>query len=162
MSDWKQYALSVILCALGCGIITNLTGDSRRKNILRLICGTVLGISILHPLTEIKISRFPGMENDNQDAAASYIAIGESTAREAREQYIKEAFEAYISSKAETLGASLTVEVLLDENMVPAFAELSGTGDASAQAQLAAILETDLQITKENQLWIWNQENNSS
>ena len=129
---------------------------------IRLISGVTLCIAVLQPVTGMRIDKILKKEQFFPHSADPYLAMGEAAAREAQAQYIKEACEAYISSKAETLGAPLTVQVHLGETMVPIYAEIQGTADASVQEQLTLILEKELEITKENQLWIWNQENNSS
>ena len=56
----------------------------------------------------------------------------------------------------------ITTEVYLDDQMRPFRAEMYGRVDTELQSELEAVLENDLGITKENQLWIWNQENDNS
>ena len=162
MAVWKQYAMSVILCALCCGILMNLITDARRKRIIQSICGTVLAISVLSPLSNIQIDRFLRQNITAADSAERFISIGKQSAIEARHQYIKDTCEAYISNRASAMDTALSVYISLDENMIPAFAQLHGDYTHNAQQELESILETELGITKENQVWIWNQKSNSS
>jgi hypothetical protein len=52
------------------------------------------------------------------------------------------------------------VDIFLNEDLLPEFAELTGDVAPQVQAQLQRILTTDLGIPKENQKWIRNQESN--
>ena len=162
MIGWKQYALSIIICSLFCGIITSLISDSRGKRMFHLIGGVVLAVAVLRPLAGARIDGILNAEPFLRYSADPYLSIGETAAREVQAQYIKEACEAYISSKAEAFGTPLTVEVLLNEALLPVYAELHANANASVQERLSGILEKELEITKENQLWIWNQESSSS
>jgi len=60
------------------------------------------------------------------------------------------------------LGAEITAKVSLDEALTPVFVEIGSENALTIQNELQTILTTDLGIPKENQKWIWNQENNSS
>lgn len=162
MGNWKQYAFSIILCALYCSTISDLITDSREKKIIQLITGTMMSILVLRPLSGIELEKIMLSDWDIQNSASAYISMGEAAANNAQQQYIKDACEAYISSKAEALGTGVVASVQLDENMVPVYAVMQGTNDLTVRHQLENILETELGITKENQKWIWNQENDSS
>lgn len=162
MVDWKHYSFSIIICALYCSIITDLISDSRQKRITQFICGTLMGILVLRPLSGIELEKMMLHGWDIPNSAAAYISMGEAAANNAQRQYIKDACEAYISSKAKVLGTGIVTSVQLDANMVPVYAEIQGTKDLSVRHQLENILETELGITKENQKWIWNQEDDSS
>jgi hypothetical protein len=91
-----------------------------------------------------------------------YIAAGEELAFLEQERCIKTYCETYILEKAKALDAEITVEILLNEEQVPCFAEIQYGADSGIQYELQRILETDLGISKENQKWIRNQENSSS
>jgi len=70
--------------------------------------------------------------------------------------------EVFLEEDYKALGADVTVQISLDEKLVPVFAEINGGADPEVQGELQDILMTDLGIPKENQKWIWNPENNSS
>lgn len=161
MEGWKQYVIGVIGCCLICGTVSRILSDSRGKEMLRMICGMILGITLLGPLSGIRpesllLSPWPDR------SPGQYIADGEETANRIRSEYIKAACEAYILDKAEALGADIRAEILLGDGLIPASAVLSGRGSSHAQSCLEEILMTDLGIPKENQTWIWDQGNNSS
>lgn len=83
-------------------------------------------------------------------------------AEEARAEYIKTSCEAYILDKAKDLGVEIRAIFSLNGDLIPETAEISGTGGIREQKRLQKILMMDLGIPKENQIWIWNQESNSS
>lgn len=162
MDGWKQYVFSLIICSLSCGIILQIISDPKRKALMHLVCGTVLAVSILRPLSRIDLEdslRIPVLD---QFSADYFLAEGKKTALKAREQNIKGYCEAYILEKAKALDAEITAHVSLDEDLIPIFVEINGVVGPNIQMQLQNILTTDLGIPKENQKWIWNQESNSS
>lgn len=161
MDSWRQYIGLIIGCCLSCGIVTQLVSDTKGKDLMNLISGTILAISILNPLTKIHLDPFilPSLADQNPD---SYIAEGKQTAYEAQVACIKSALEEYILDKAKMLGTDITVEISLDPNRIPVFASISGIEDPDIQWELERILTMDLGIPKENQKWTWNRENSSS
>ena len=162
MISWKQYIFSLIVCVLSCSVISQLISDGKRKRIFRLTCGITLAITLLHPISGItfdELLQFPEADWCDSDY---YITAGKKAAFEAREERIKAYSESYILDKAKGLGTEIAAKVTLDENGIPDVAEIRGKGSEDVQIQMQTILTTDLGIPKENQIWIWNQENNSS
>ena len=162
MAEWKPYIFSIIAAAVCCGIISQILSDSKSNAIIHLICGTILAIFILQPLSEISPEDLPISLPVDNDTAEYWAYQGETKAKEARAEYIKATCETYILDRARQLGGEIQVQVFLDENLIPAFTEIEGTLPPSKQTQLQNILTEELGIPKENQTWIWSQENNSS
>ncbi len=162
MEGWKEYIFSLILCAFVSAIVLQMVSDTRQKKLIRLVCGVVLIISILRPLSTLPVENLFSIPQWNQRAAENYIEEGKKTASEARGRYIKSACEAYILYKAKAMDADVTARVFLNEELIPVSAEMEGESDPSVQMQLENILTEDLGIPKENQKWIWNQESNTS
>lgn len=162
MNSWKQYILSIIVCLITCGIVSQIISDTKRKELVNLICGLILSISLLTPLTRLDLEDLWNIPAENWNGAEFYVSEGKKTASAEQAQYIKASCEAYILNKAKLLGADVTVQISLDEKLVPVFAEINGGADPGVQWELQNILMTDLGIPKENQKWIWNPENNSS
>lgn len=158
----KAYIYSVIVCILIASILTQMVSCSRHKKLIRLICGVYLAISIFRPISQINLTTLWNRSSLRQFSADTYIAEGKKTAQEARETIIKDACEAYILDKAKTLGAEISIEFSLNEELYPVFAEIHAETDPAVQRQLQNILTTDLGIPKESQAWIWYQESNSS
>lgn len=162
MTGWQQYVLSVIICILCNGIVSQITSDTKGNSIVSLASSIVLVIVILRPITQINIQDQLNILQRNELPADCYIADGEKKASETKAEYIKSATEAYILDKAKMLGGEITALVQLDDNMVPVSVEIGETGKTSIQMQMETILAVDLGIPKEHQRWIWNQEDNSS
>ena len=162
MESWKVYFLSIFICVFVCGILQKIIVDTKGKKIMQLLNGVVLVISALYPLTGTHWEDYfqiPDLEWEESDC---YIFEGEKAASEARKRYIQDHCEAYILDRARDLDSEISVCILLNDLMVPDFSEIRWDGDPNIQIELENILTTDLGIPKENQQWIWNQENNSS
>lgn len=162
MDSWKQYVLSIIVCSLSCTVISQILPDPGRKNMMHLIFGMALAISILRPFTKLDLVELMRIPEIDMTTADGYIADGERLAEEVMEGHIKDACESYIQNKAKTLGSDILVEITMDEEMIPVFSEIRGEGVSDVQKALQQVLMSDLGIPKENQKWIWYQENNSS
>lgn len=162
MGNWKHYVLSVIVCALCCGMVSQILPDNKSKALIRLISGTILAIAVLHPLSDINLSTFLLESSLDFEAAEYWTAQGKEAAEIANEEYIMASCEAYILDKARRLGAEIHLHIILDENRIPSFAEIEGAVAPDVQIQLQNILSEDMGIPKENQTWTWNQENSHS
>ena len=158
---WKEYILSVIGCVLFCGILSNLVSDLRFQKLIRLISVILLSLVILGKLPSIDIAESLRFETA-MFSPEVYVDLGKQVAQKEQERCIREACESYISNKAKEMGRMITSEVYLDDQMRPYRAQMYGQVDTELQSELEGVLEKDLGITKENQLWIWNQEKGNS
>ena len=161
IGNWEQYIFSLFICSLGCSIAAQMAEDSKKKALLRFVCGVVLVITLFRPLTDLELDDLPVLPSGNWEIADDYIAEGEKTARDEMEKHIKASCETYILDKAKKLGTEITVQVSLDENQVPAYILIQGEVEPEVQKKLQETLVTDLGIPKENQQWTQNQGNNS-
>lgn len=157
MKQLGDYVLSVTAAAIIIGILTSLMdGKGGAAALVKMIGGLFLAFVIVQPIAKLDVSAMlsftEGFARDGETAAAE----GENMAAEAVADIIKTNTQAYILDKAETYRAELTVEVTLSQDQVPVpvAASLKGNVSPYAKAQLQKILEDDLGIPKENQLWI--------
>lgn len=162
MTFWKQYACTVILCVFCCRVLSRLNPKGNGDTLLRLVCGVILGICVLQPLSDGIPNQIPDLPVWDPDIADTWVRRGEQLALQEKSEGIKASCEAYILDKAKALDADILVEISLNEELVPVYAEISGDVDPDVQRQLQSILTTDLGIPGENQTWIWNQENKDS
>lgn len=154
MTELRQYLLSVICVCLICAILPMFAG-STGKQILRLICGVFLTVTVVSPILRVEVE--PLLESLlPQQTREEIVSQGQTHARDSMAAIIKSETEAYILDKARLLGLELSVTVLLgpDEIPVPEGAILEGTASQEQKAQLAEILTVDLGIPKEAQKWI--------
>lgn len=156
---WKEYLLGVVTASLVCSIVTEILPDSAGKELLRILSGAVLATVILHPLSGIRLEDLRNGIPLETPSAQLCLAEGEAAATAAKKQYITQACEAYILSKAQEMGSEITPEITLDESAIPVSVRLKGTAEPDTREALARILTEDLGITKENQLWTGNPEN---
>lgn len=157
MEQLSRYILSVIAAAMITAILTGiLDKKGSAGTLVRLIGGLFLAFCIVQPLANFDWSALTafaeGFSADGEAAAAQ----GEILADEEYRSIIKSRVEAYILDKAETYQAELTVEVTLSDQdvPVPAAARLQGSISPYAKSQLQQMMEEELGISKEDQLWI--------
>lgn len=155
MESLKQYVISVTVAALICGIVAGLVKKNGTGELIRMVCGLVLAFTVLRPIVGLKLDQLPTELLPNLQEGADMASQGEKITREAMEDIIKSETEAYILDKAAALGMSLTAEVLLGEDTipVPVGVILSGAVSPHARSELTNVIEKDLGIPKENQLW---------
>ena len=161
MAHWNSYLYSIIAGALLCAVVSRLFAESKRKKLIRMLCGTVLGITLLQPMAGIRLPDWNRIWQTEEFDGAVFIAEGQEAAREARETIITEACETYILDRAEALGAQLRVRVTLNRDLLPESVTVQGETGFAAEEKLQEIITADLGIPKENQTWIWQQENSS-
>ena len=162
MVDWKAWAYSVIACALGCSIVSRIVSDGKGKEVLRMLCGILLAMTILSPFAKVDPEELLKFSQWDLTGADVYIAEGEKMAAQAKMDSIKSSCETYILDKAKALDTDIQADISINDTGIPVFAELYGDCDPDVRSQLQRILTTELGIPKENQKWIWNPENNSS
>lgn len=154
MDGLRQYVISVVAAALLCGIVSNLFEDSAGKDFIKMLCGLLLMVTAILPVRNLDLSGMLETLVPASGEVASLTTAGEKMADEAMADIIKQKTRTYILDKAKEWNAAIEVEVTLDEDHVPATATIQGDISPYAKAQLAAILETDLGITREHQVWI--------
>ena len=155
MEGLRQYILSVVAAALVCSLVSCVMPQGKARQLLRLLCGAVLTTVVLGPLMGIdNISLSDFLEQWEVDAAY-YTAQGEQMTQDALAESIKGQTEAYILDKAAELNASITAEVTVSEEEPPKPLSVVISGQVSPynRKKLESILETDLGIAKENQVW---------
>ncbi|MBQ2412932.1 MAG: hypothetical protein II313_05865 [Anaerotignum sp.] len=159
---WDHYAISVICSCVTCGILSSFFSESAMKPLIKVLCSLFLIISVIVPFSNLDISElfFPAFEEMIDTEVI--LSHGEAIAREEAEKRIKENCEAYILNKAKQLGGNIMVAIQLNEESIPAFAEIEGEYTEDIRRQLEISLESELGIAKENQQWTGKKEKGSS
>lgn len=154
MNDAAQYILSVTAAAVLTAIVHVLAGSGTMGALVKLLGGLFMALTVLSPLVRLEL---PDLGDwlavyaaDGEDAAAA----GEAMAKEASNAIIKEELEAYIMDKAALYGASLEVEVSLDEGGIPVSVTLTGAVSPYARTRLTQTIREDLGVGEEAQQWI--------
>ena len=152
----KEYLLSIVSAAMLCSIVTAfMKKDSFQVTALRLITGVFMLVVLISPITKMKLSS-PIKIVDNLSLEADQItsAAVDST-RDSLCAIIKERTQAYILDKATANGVSLSVEVALSDEEIPEPISVSLKGSISPYKKkiLSNLIETDLGISAEAQIW---------
>lgn len=149
----RQYIFSVTAAALICSILMSLVRGGFAKELIRLVCGLLLTLTVLRPMVNLDfgiMDEYPASLTRN---AESVSAEGERMAKETMTDIIKAQSEAYILDKAAAWNASVSVDITVGDSQIPESAVLRGEISPQTREHLEVILETDLGITKENQIW---------
>ena len=157
MGELRIYLLNVCAASTFCACVKSLTVEkSTGGKILKLICGLFLALTVVQPFADISINDFTLFTADIQEDARAAVSEGEEYVRISLRDIIKDETEAYILDKAEALGADIEVDVTVsgDYQPIPKSVCIIGNVSPYAKARLENILEEDLGIGKEGQLWI--------
>lgn len=157
MDKLSGYVLSVIAAALILGILKGIIGSNgSAAALMRLVGGLFLAFVMIQPIAKFDFSAITAFIEDSSVEGELTAAQGERIADEEYRSIIKSNVEAYILDKAQTCGAQLSVEVTLSEedDAVPEEVRLRGNVSPYAKSQLQTMMEEDLGIAKENQIWI--------
>jgi len=157
MEDIRQYIFSVIAAAIICAVLSQISAAAGKNGgIIKLISGLFLAFTVIHPIADLQIDALSSYTLGITDDARAAISAGENYARDSLASVIKQETEAYILDKASTLGAEITVEIILssDSPPVPEQACIQGAVSPSAKAKLQMLIAEDIGIAKEYQIWI--------
>ena len=157
MESIREYLLSITAAALLCAIVSSLTGEKgSQAGTVKLICGLFLCITVIRPVAQLHISDYADFTRDILEQGESATQEGEDYSRQALRRIIQAEAEAYIMDKASDYSAKLQANVTLSDTdpPVPESCVLTGSVSPYVRQQLKKILETDLGIPEENQIWM--------
>ncbi|MBE6959147.1 MAG: hypothetical protein E7448_00265 [Ruminococcaceae bacterium] len=156
-TDITKYLLGVVGAALLCGIVTYLLGQKGALGTtVKLLAGIYMTLTIFAPLGQMRLHELTQWKVQITTEADQITLSGQNEAREAMAQSIIDSTRAYILEKAETFGAELTVEVMLDDSSIPVPSGVRIRGNISPynREKLGSIIQRDLGIPTEAQIWI--------
>lgn len=154
MNGLREYVVGVVAAALLCGIITRLTRNNASGEIVKMLCGVFMTIVVIQPIAGKQSRLWEFTLPDVTRQAEAVSMEGAAAADDFRREFIKQSTEAYILSRAETMGAVIQAEVSLDENCVPFGVRIDGRISPSYRSKLTQIIASELGIPKEQQEWI--------
>lgn len=154
MTFIRNYILTIVSAAMLCALLKSIsTGKKGIEKILGLVAGIFLLATGLQPLGILELSQLENPIENYRSQAERTVAQAEQEVQMQLGEQIQEQTQAYILDKANTLGMSLEVQVVLDDKLVPCQVTLTGPTSPYAKQQLKAILETELGIPEERQVW---------
>ena len=155
MTDLGQSVLSIICASMLAGIVTSMLPDSVGGELIRLLCGLFITVTILTQIRNMDVEVW--QEPYWQLAAQAQIQTqeGEMQAEDQLRAVIKESCESYILDKAKDIGICIGVDIGLSEEDIPIPVNVTILGSVTEEAKeiLQEILIQEMGIQKEDQLW---------
>lgn len=149
-----QHVLSLLCACLICAVAAAVMPEGYRK-LVHLIGGVLIATVLIRPLAAVDVEAL--LENLLPDGneASSFIAQGQDMASQAAAGRIEQALSAYILDKARALGAEVTVQLELSDDLppVPKTVTIRGSVSPDVIRQLSQVLQQELGIAKEDQRW---------
>lgn len=153
MAALETYILRLLAGSILCAVVLRMVPEKPYEGLLRSLSGIFLTLLMLEPLGNLSWD----LELDCFEAAGSegenHSAYGADMAKQEQLRCISEELEAYILDKAGREGESLKIDVILGADFLPERVELQGECEEPARQYLTELIETELGIAKENQVW---------
>ena len=157
MDDIRKYLLSIIASAIISAAVIRICGQKGMISaMIKLLAGIFMSITVISPLLKLQIGNFSEYLGALEIETDCYVDEAEDAAAIERSAFITEKLESYILDKATSLGMSIEVEVELSDSVIQLPNQVRITGEVSPynKQRLQQIIENDLGIPEENQLWI--------
>ncbi len=153
MGALGEYLIGVTVAAVICSVVKKLGSKGTLGAVLRLVTGGFLALAVLSPWVGIKVEDFKNFTFEFQQEAEQLTEQGQQAGEEALCNVIKQRTAAYILDKAQSLGAEIQVDVILNEKHIPVRITVTGALSPSAKGVLSAYMEDTLGIKREAQVW---------
>lgn len=156
METIRSYILSVICSAILCAICKRLISKHAPTAALtNSVLGLFLFFCVISPFRNVSITE-PLYDLSNLRLEAQNAAnAGTEQARNLLCQSIIQRVQAYVEEQGSSLGATLKAEVSLSNDAIPVPISIHIYGDIApyAKAKLQQLMEANLGVQKENQIW---------
>lgn len=152
----SAYIRSVTGAALiGAVILRLLEGKGSAAALGKILVGIFMALSVLAPVAKVELSSVGTLLPELSLDASGVVAEGEVYGKKALAESISSRVEAYILDKAAQMDVTLRVQVELSEDVIPVPQRVRLQGNISpyAKTRLQSIIQNDLGIKKENQIW---------
>ena len=156
MTEMKEYILCVITVCFLCGAIIQLTSRFKSiANTTRILCGILVAITFFAPVLNLRWNELSGFLDKIKLDAQLTAAEGSEVFYQNRSSGIQDGLQAYILDKASLYGCELQVQIELSEEdpPIPIKVTLQGAVSPYQRNQLSDIIEKELGIPKEMQIW---------
>lgn len=156
MDQIGQYVIRLTAAALICGAVMSIADKKGTIGVaVKLLAGMFLTLTMISPWVQFHLNDLESLLDDVQLSADRLTGSAQSATRDEMAKRITDSTAAYILEKAQSLGAEITVEIILDESdiPVPCLVRLSGSVSPYGKQKLSSIIENDLGIPPEEQIW---------
>ena len=111
---------------------------------------------LLQPFREYNFMDLDEIVFEVKDEVLAAQTTAEEERKIALSELIKRETEAYILKQAQVFNANISVEIILSDDAmpVPEYVRISGQIAPYAKMQLINIIERELGVAEENQVWI--------
>ncbi len=157
MEGIQGYLITIVSAAMLSSVLLRLLKEnSSAYKIIKMMCRIVMVLTVVSPFVNISLQPYISSFDAIREDSAAAAQRGEDFIHEQLSGSIKEKTEAYILDKATLLGADIHVSVTCDTSdiPIPIMVELSGSASPYARSRLRQILEQDIGVPEENQIWI--------
>jgi hypothetical protein len=156
MNGFTQYILQVLCTALFCALLgAFLPHQKPTEQLYKFFAGLVLLLTVLQPAAGFKgYFNEDFLGNWNYDAQR-YAAEGSKLAHDQISSVITKQVRSYIEDKAASMDANLSVEIELSKDSIPSIKKvfLSGSISPYARQRMQIVMEEELGINREDQIW---------
>ena len=156
MNEIQKYVTSVICASVICAVTLNTgVNNGTHGTLIRMLAGLFMVVTVVSPIADLRIEQAFSYIEDLPYSVGLSVAEGKLATDYETSKIIKQQAETYIGSKAAELGVDAQVEVTLTDSMpsIPYEVRISGNVSPYARTQLKRIIENDLGIPEEKQLW---------
>ena len=132
-------------------------------SLIRIVVGIFLIMIVIAPATRLQIDDMLNNLSEIDTSSAAIIAEAERYSSARQGQVIKQSVESYILNIASGLGAEISVEIQLSDDVpcTPDSVRLTGPVSPLVKQRLSVVISQDLGIPEESQTWVLQQTNES-
>ncbi len=156
MSAVNGYLLQLVSIAIVTGVVTHLLPcNGAAAKVTKLLCSIILVSYAVRAIPQWEWVDIGGLGVRIRMDAEAAVSGGEKSAREAMAECIIERTEEYILEKAKDMNVDLAVKVEVSEDNIPMPTSVCLNGKISpyTKTKLGNLIEEDLGIDKEKQIW---------
>ena len=154
LTDWVR---TLALAGVFCAAVLLLIPEGSEKRAVKLVCACLLTLLLIRPLKSLDVQRLTELLTAQRLEQSGLTEETEELSMELLESIIREETEAYIWDAARRLDIGrLGIRLRLKtEGGLPCSWSIDLTGEASAQQRerLSLLLEGELGIPRERQVW---------
>ena len=136
-------------------VLRLLAGKGSAASIGKILVGIFMALTVISPIAQVELSDLWNLIPDVTADASKATTDGLAAAKKALAEGISTRIEAYILDKAGQMGVALTVRIALSDDAIPVPQKVWLQGNVSpyAKSRLQTVMEQELGIDKENQIW---------
>jgi len=154
----RNWVLGLAAASAFCAAATLLTPKGRVRQVVRLLCGILMTAALISPLRLLDLSDYGLYLAQYRNRAELLTGEAENITRNLDRSYIQERMAAYILDKAAFLGAAVEdVEVECRWETAGLWVPERVTIIGDFHGELSRALESELGISREEQIWRRNE-----